>query len=322
MPEAIFPAVIDNTIRSDFKACEHQWFRRHCQGLTPKSTLNLHLHFGGCFARGLEVTRKTYHAHGASEYSILTGARAALGAWGDYEMPDVPPPAAYKTPQALLDALFSYFVEYPLATDRIRPLNLGDGPIVETSFAVPIPGCYHPVSGEQLTYSGRFDMVGTIGSAVWVVDEKTSSQLGDRWRDKWSLDAQPTGYCWGLRQYGLSPVGAIIRGIGILGRDITFAESIQPRSPWQIDQWLHQLIADVERMTQCWYEYQDILSHEMPEWTLSDPEGAAFPRALDKDICHAYGHPCAFVPLCSSNTPEAWMDEYIVKHWDPLARKE
>ncbi len=320
MPEAIFPAVIDNTIRSDFKACEHQWFRRHCQGLTPKGSLNIHLHFGGCFARGLEVTRKAYYAEGkSSEAALLLGARAAIAAWGDYEMPDVSPPAAYKTLPGLLDALFSYFVEFPLATDRIRPLDIGHGPMVETSFAVPIPGCSHPTSGAPIIYSGRFDMVGTIGSAIWVDDEKTTSQLGDRWRDKWTLDAQATGYCWGLRQYGLNPVGAIIRGIGILSQNITFAESIQPRAPWQIQQWLDQLVADVDRMLNLWEDYTCGTNGHL--FGVPDRE-AIFPRALDKDICHAYGHPCAFVPLCTSNTPDAWLDDYDVKFWDPLATKE
>ena len=248
-------------------------------------------------------------------YSQALAQRLSPG--GDYETPHVPPPASNKSLSGLLDALFSYFVEYPLATDRIRPLDIGHGPMAETSFAVPIPGCFHPISGQPLIYAGRFDMVGTIGSAVWVIDEKTSSQLGDRWRDKWALDAQPTSYCWGLRQYGLSPVGAIIRGVGILSRDITFAESIQPRSPWQIDQWLTQLVADVERMIECW----DVYNYLQGKREGNDREGRAFARALDKDICHAYGHPCAFVSLCTSSTPDAWLDDYNVEFWDPLASK-
>ena len=70
--EATFPAVIDNTIRSDFKSVEHQWFRRHCQGLTPKAALGIHLHFGACFARSLEDTRKAYYGQGQSAEAALS----------------------------------------------------------------------------------------------------------------------------------------------------------------------------------------------------------------------------------------------------------
>jgi hypothetical protein len=313
---AVFPSVIDNSMREYWVACRHKWFRRHCQGLAPRSTSNVHLHFGKCFAAGLHTTRVCYYGGSTAQDSLLHGSRRILSEWGDYEMPDLPPPASNKTLSACLDALLSYFIEYPLESDRVRALDIGHGTMAETSFAVPIPGCYHPVTGEPLIYAGRFDMVGTIGSAVWVVDEKTTTQLGDRWANSWRLRGQPTGYCWGLRQYGLQPIGAIIRGVGILQSRITFAESIQPRAPWQIDQWLRQLQHDVQEMVECWYEY----TANPNGLDVGDREGKAFPRNLDH-ACSDFGG-CPYLSLCDTADPEPWLDDYRIEFWDPLAQKD
>lgn len=316
-PTCRFPQVIDNTIRKDWKLCRHRAFRRHFQGLTPLAGKSIHLHFGGCFARGLEVTRKEHYGNGTSpDHSVTQGIIAALTEWGDFEFDPRTKSEEVKSPSALIDALASYFEHYPLGSEALRPVDLGHGPLVERSFAVPIPGTQHPDTWEPILYAGRCDMVGRVGEGIWIVDEKTSTRLGDGWTEKWDLDGQPTGYVWGFRSYGIAPIGAIMRGVGIYTKDIGFAESIQPRAPWKVDQWLRQLQDDVAEMV---YAYQNYPIHDA--YDHNDPEGRAFSRNLG-DACHAFNKPCPYKPLCDTPEPSRWLDQYTIDFWNPLTLRD
>jgi hypothetical protein len=131
------------------------------------------------------------------------------------------------------------------------------------------------------------------------------------------LDAQQTGYVWGLRQFGLPVIGAIIRGIGILSRDITFSPPVFLTIPkWRVEQWLQQVIDDVDEMATAWERYKRFV-----QLGLADPE-RAFRRALSKSACHQFNKPCAFLPLCTSPDPERWLTDYEVDRWDPLKAEE
>jgi hypothetical protein len=320
--EAIFPSVIDNTIRQDWVDCPHRCFRRHFQGLRPKGALNLHLHFGGCFAHGLKITRRLFCNGTGAASAILAGAEAILRQWGDAwpteEVEDLPGSAARKTLPACLDAHFSYFVHYPLEGDALEILRSPDGePMVEVSFCWPIPGTSHPQTGDPILYAGRFDCVGQIGKTIWNNDEKTAGQLGERWQEQWALDAQQTGYVWGLRQYDIPVTGAIIRGVGILSRDITFSPPVfLTIPPWRVEQWLAQLRDDIADMRFMWERYIMFLGEEQ-----LDPE-RGFRRSLNKSACHQFNKPCTFLPLCTSPDPERWLDDYVVDRWDPLKSEE
>jgi len=314
-PTLRFPQVIDNTIREDWVLCRHRCFRRHFQGLTVEAGKSVHLHFGGCFARGLEVTRNAFWRDDATASSAVhRGILAAITEWGDYEHEPRSKSEEVKSLPALVDALASYFEHYPLGHEAVRPVVINGLPLVERSFAVPIPGSRHPDTGEPILYAGRCDLVGHVAEGIWIVDEKTSTRLGDGWAEKWDLDGQPTGYVWGFRSYGLNPIGAIMRGVGIYTKDIGFAESIQPRSTWKVDQWLRQLQHDVHEMCQAYTSYLSI--NHMP-----DVEGYWFGRDLS-DACHAFNKPCMFKPLCDTPEPSRWFDSYVTDYWDPLTLRD
>lgn len=291
-----FPHVIDSTMRSDWASCECKFMYAHLKHLR-KSTSNIHLHFGGCLARALEVTRKEFFQNGRSEKDALSkGLYELIKVWGlDWD----DPPSDKKTLASCCDALVSYFERYPLSQDPIQPLMIQGKPAVEMSFAVPIPGCFHPVDNEPLIYAGRFDMVGMFNNAVFAIDEKTSGALGSYWRNNWRLRAQLSGYCWGLRSYGIAAQGAIIRGIGIMARDITFEQVIETRTQWDIDRWLEQLQRDVQQAIKAWKngEYNQSLG----------------------DACTSFGG-CTYIELCESQHPERWESNFIVSKWDPLHR--
>jgi hypothetical protein len=301
-----FPDVIDNTLRSSFRKCETYWMYSSINKIKPNSP-SLHLHAGGAFAKGIEETRRAfYERNESSEDAIAIGVNALLTFWGDFYVEDT----SNKSCERMVQGLLSYFDQYPLETDSIKPYynpeNESYG--IEFSFALPIPDedgnpLLHPETGDPLLYAGRFDMLGDMQGVLFVTDEKTTGQLGNSWLKQWSLDSQFTGYCWAARQYGLPVAGAVIRGISFLTNGNGHAECIIYRPEWQTDRWLVELRRDVRRMIHA-FKTRDIS------------------QALDKAICGNYGG-CSFSMLCESPTPDAWIPiHYEINQWNPLHKED
>lgn len=294
-----FPEVIDNTARSQFISCPTKWVYSTVNNLGSKIP-SVHLHAGGAFARGLEVTRKAFYDEGQSpEHSIKVGAEALVEYWGDFESPD----DSAKTKEKMLEALFEYFTEYPLGQDPIRPLKIGENKhAIEFRFALPLD-IKHPETGNPLLYGGRFDMLGEFNSSLFAVDEKTTSQLGPTWGRQWELDSQFTGYCWAAQEYSYPVVGAVVRGMSILKTKFGHATPIVYRPQWMIERWHENLYYDITRMIQT---YEDARN------------GRFVPSALDKGICDNYGG-CTFFRPCTSPNPGNWLSsEYGPRNWNPL----
>jgi hypothetical protein len=302
---AIFPPVIDATMRSAFVLCPHHFFRRHCQGLTHDAP-SIHLHFGACLARGFEVTRRAHCAGLPQSAAVVDGATALMSEWGVFDCEPRTRTEANKTLENCLLALSDYFKEWPLATDPIQIHIHDDKPCIEFSGAWPIPGAIHPDTGEPILYAGRFDMIGDMGNAVVGLDDKTTSSIGQNWRDQWKLRGQFSGYTWLANNYGL-PINAFaIRGIQILQNSTKCEMALAPRPKWMVQQWLEQLCRDVNRMLEYWDIYQT--------------SQLSFDQNFDSG-CFSYMRPCEHMDLCTSEHPERWEGSYTVKHWNPLARE-
>lgn len=321
-----FPPVIDNTMREDWLRCPHNFFRRHVQGLrlvqlgapgelaeVPKS---IHLHFGGALARGLEVTRRAWVADGVSEQQALqAGAEALMRAWGDDIMPEpVTQSERNKTLQSCLLAHAGYFREWPL-DDPMQQVAVREGePLVESNGALPIPGCYHPVTGEPLLYAGRFDAILNRGKH-WGLDDKTtgSSVDSEGWRKQWQLNGQFTGYTWLAREWGYGLDGFLVHGIQILKASLKFAEIVAPRPKWQVEQWLRQLQTDVQTMC---LSYSQFINSTWDETLDAHPYSQVLGHA-----CVAFNKPCAYLDdLCGQPNPDDWLHRFTVQRWDPLHR--
>jgi len=294
-----FPDYIDSSARKTAVACMKQAEYQYILHLKPKGT-SIHLHFGGCLARGLEVFRKAYYGEKEDfDTSLALAAKAIILEWGDMEAPEFGS-GANKSLARCITALISFFDEYPPDTDPVQPVMTTHGPAVEWSFALPIPDVWHPTTGAPMLYVGRFDMLAEYGGACFVNDEKTTSQLGAGWAKNWKLASQLTGYCWAGKEYGFNIQGVIIRGIGILKTQIKHQFVIEHRAQWEIDRWLGQLQRDVRRLISSWEEgYYDY--------------------SLD-NACSSYGG-CAYLPLCTSKNPAPWIEaDYEVSVWDPLQK--
>lgn len=305
-PEGItFPAIIDSTMRADFVSCPRKFYIAHMRGLRGVDS-NVHLHFGGAFARGLECTRKAFWSPVSPCFrdvhrSMAEGVKGLLIAWGNFRLPsNVGGQAKNKTLEGCLDAFLSFFEKYPLESDPIVPLMVGDKPAVEFSFAIPIPYVHHPETGGPILYAGRFDMLARYGSnSIFVDDEKTTTALGASWLARWKLAAQFTGYVWASNEYGYPAAGALVRGLSILQKDIGHAFVIEQRHGFQVDRFKRQLASDIDRMIQCWNkDYWDY--------------------AFDK-ACSEFGG-CPYQPPCLAPNEEDWLKNYGYAPWDPLGR--
>lgn len=295
-----FPSLIDNSAISSFKKCPTDWYYGSLQAIARKGG-NIHLHFGGAYAAGLEAGRKAFYDDGIDEETALTIALdTATKFWGDYEVDENF--AGAKNYERLIGALVEYFEQYPLSSDIIKPFRLANGKsAVEFTFAIPLPNVKHPVTGDPLLYGGRFDMLAERDGVLFVEDDKTASQLGSQWMRNWTLDAQFTGYCWAARDFGYPVAGAIIRGLSILKNGYGHAQAITYRPDWQIDRWLQSTEPTVRLMIAYW-------------------EQGFFPLALDKHACNSYGG-CGFSQLCESPNPEGWIAmNYEPRVWNPLAK--
>jgi len=313
--EATFPAVIDSTMRSSFNLCPHHFFRRYCQGLKHES-VNAHLHFGGCLAKGLEVTRRAWVGGEPQHLAVLKGVEAVIKQWAYFEPPTNPSRTeAVKTLDSCILALSDYFREWPLDNDPIRIASFAGEPCIEFRAALPIPGCFHPDTGEAILYAGRFDTCNTYGSSYWGLDDKTTGSVPYSWADQWKLRGQLTGYAWLAHAYDMPVIGMLVRGICPTVNGTRLVPTVEvPQPPWKIQRWLSQLQADVWRMLACWNDFQ----HGKPRMLYGEiNDHNAFPQILDSG-CYSYNRPCEFMSLCDSQHPERWEDEYQIQRWEPL----
>lgn len=293
-----FPELIDNSALSSFKKCPLDWYYSSIMQVTRKGG-NVHLHFGGAYAAGLEAGRKAYYDTMLSaEDSVIRALHTATLYWGHFE----PPPESAKTYDRLIYALCEYFEQYPLDIEPFAPYRLAtDKSAVEFTFAIPFPDLLHPDTGQPILYGGRFDMLCQRDGALFVEDDKTASQLGAQWTRNWLLDSQFTGYCWAAREYGYPVAGAIIRGLSILKTGFGHAQSIVYRPDWQIERWLQATRHTIRLMIE--YHRQGF-----------------YPPVLDKHSCNSYGG-CGYHQLCESPNPQSWIAmNYEPRVWNPLAK--
>lgn len=307
-----FPEAIDNSMRKELVKCQKIAHWKFEKGLTAEG-ISPDLHAGGAFATGCETTRKAFYLGQKNDVDALQmGIEALYKAYGDFVPP---PPKKYKTAKTadrMAGALAYYFGERPLSQSNLVPLMLGEELGVEISFNFEIP-IDHPVTRLPLTYCGRFDMLAVNErKEIWVVDEKTTGDMGDGWLNQWNLDSALTGYCWGakklLEKHGidLPVVGAVINGVAIraLSNAMPYEHRAVPtfRQDWEVERWYRQMLRDV----QGWVNAYRMQNHS---------------QVLDH-ACALYNNPCAYAKLCKARNPEQLEDSYAVRWWDPLTRTE
>lgn len=311
-----FPVALDNTIVSAWRKCRRLMWYEHVLGC-GSPVKNEHLHFGACYAKGLETARKAFYAEGRSvEDAIAIGSQAIMTAWGEY----IPPQDTVKTLANCIDAFDRYLtIHYPFGRDPFIPYRSGadSPPMIEFSFAIPLP-IDHPDTGEPLLYCGRADQVSVMADAcggapwtaegVWAQDEKSTKDMGPTWANQWRLAGQFLGYAYALRERGLKVSGALVRGVCLYKRaDPKFQDAIIPFDDARIDRWHSDLIMTVREMVEFYRYYASHSSYPPMDWGFS---------------CAAYGG-CSFLDMCEVNNPTPFLETtYVERRWNPITREE
>lgn len=305
MKQLRFPRAIDNSMRKELVKCQKIAHWKFERGLSQEESVDLHA--GGAFAAGMEAMRRAFYEKGEDVSKALDAGIAELHRfYGDFKSP-VP---TNKTADRMAGALAYYAVERRLDEEMLVPVDLGDGRLgIEMSFNYEIP-IEHP-DGGLLTYCGRYDLLAKDGNdEVWVVDEKTTKQMGDAWIHQWQLDSGLTGYCWAaqrlLDEHGLpyKVAGAVINGLAIraMSNAMPYEHQRVPvfRQPWFIERWYHQMLRDVA-------EWRDAYMNQTHRMVLDH-------------ACALYNNPCGYAKLCNAANPEPLVGSYPVKFWNPLTR--
>lgn len=292
------PVVLDSSMLTTFRACRKKFEYSYLYNLHPPGK-SIHLVAGGAFAAGIDAARKYYYTAQAPSYDemIISAMAAFIREWGDFTAPE----GHAKSFENTFHALEMYFHHHPPGRDSVQPLKKADGtPTTEFSFAIPLP-IEHPITGDPFIYAGRFDMLGKWDELLTILDEKTTSALGQSWLDQWSLRGQFIGYCWACQQLGYPVRQVAVRGVGILKTEIKFLTALQQYPQYLIDRWYFQLLDTVKEL--CAFYEAKSFSYNFG------------------DSCAAYGG-CAYRTLCEASEPEAWTSNYEVRVWNPLLREE
>lgn len=279
---------------STFRSCPQKFYREFVCNLA-ESTTSVHLHAGGALAHAFDVARTVFYSKQKdAPAAIARGLEALWKYFGNFEPNSI---KITKTWDRLSAAYLQYFETYPLATDELQPIIKSDGtPTVEFSFALPM-ATLHP-SGDPFLFCGRIDILGLYAGGVTLCDEKTTTSIGFSWAEKWGLRSQFLGYTYAMQQLGYNVQTNLVRGIGILKTDINIVQAVLPVKSWLVNNWYNQFERDLRRMVECF---------KSNIWDVNYDEA-----------CNAYGG-CAFRILCESHQPEAWLDSFKTRSWDPLA---
>jgi len=310
LTQSTFPVAMTNTIREAFVNCPSKAYWAYCRRLVPQYP-SIHLHAGSAFAKGLEETRRQYYEHHATPSDAFdAGFQALTAAYGNFDI-DNGLTDSNKSLENLQRAFTDVFFEYPLDKDNYIPHITSEGrAALEFSFALPM-NLKHPDTSEVLMYAGKFDMLAQSRndpSSLWVLDDKTTGQLGPAWAQQWNLNSQFTGYIYAAQQYGYNVRGAIIRGVGLLKTRISHAQVPLSRSQFELDRWWEQLHRDTRMF---------IAQYEADRDADKGGSGKEFSLALGS-ACSAYGG-CPYARLTQSRNPEEWIESYYrISDYDPL----
>lgn len=255
-----FPEVVSSSTLGNYQACPRQFMFTTLLNLKPKGA-NIHLNAGGSLASALNVFRHAFYSPHSPHHKDIEGALALaledLVSTYTTAVGDVGP-SAWEALDALpkgLPNLAVCLVAYietfnPFDPHALHPYVDADGKVwAEQNFSIPTQ-VLHPETGMPILYSGRTDWIGVHNGYLYVMDEKTTSQMGAKWSSQWALRGQFIGYTLGFGAGMPNLAGTWVRGICLLKDTIKMAEQPVGVKPWLIREWwtdMNYLVEDIVR---------------------------------------------------------------------------
>lgn len=152
---------------------------------------------------------------------------------------------------------------------------------------------------ELIEYGGIFDTLIDFGGQVYILEHKTTTQMGSYFFNQFKPNNQVTGYVWLAKGLSGRCDGALINAIGIYKSQATrFERQISTRNDFELDEWL----LDV------WTEACDIRDHELfGHWPMRTK------------TCTLYGA-CEFYSVHTVNDPQVRQrlleQDYVQDQWE------
>jgi hypothetical protein len=307
----LFPLIISNTDLSTWSNCELRFFRERCQNYR-KSSFNIDLSAGGCFAKGLETVRKMYYNEKLSaETAVETGYHTVIDDLHELMAKAGADTEVLKSPERMGLALKEYFRRFPLDMEEVVPAELEDGSYaIEHKMTAELP-ILHPELNVPLIFKGKLDMFAKAMGRTYIVDEKTTKAITGNTADLLATSGQFLGYAWLARQKGIVVVGAKIRKVAIQVKEIKAEEFEVPITDYMIDLWYKATLSKVQTMVD---KYKETM------------QGTDFKDSFVPDYqhgCTSFFKPCPFQDGCKSKYGESFIEtNFSQLVWDSENRQE
>lgn len=311
-----FPEILDNTIVSTWATCPTKAVYGHFLHMKPVGP-QVHLDAGKVYAKAMEVYRLAYHDPASIFYHkhmdcLILGMRSLIKDFGYDEEVEAVFEGTKKPFFRIAELFVKYFDRFGHATDPMKPALINNQLMVERSFTLELD-LKNPDTGDPILYHGRYDMLADYHGGLFVYDDKTCSQLGATWADKWDTRSQFTGYCYGAKANNYPVIGAIVRGGCFYMNRVDYAESITYRKPWELDKWWEDLHQMVYNMINWYTQMRDMIAQGKKHFEMARvvPMSGRFNEA-----CQAYNG-CEYLQLCKAPHPQKWFGDYTRRVWDP-----
>ena len=243
---------VDNTMLSAFERCPLYYKERHIDNWTSRGVSGA-LGAGGAMHEGL----KAWYQGMKDGLPLASRLEAALYAIND-AYPANMPVDDFRRKDRLLNMMMEYAKTYPTESFRILQVEIP----FKFELGRWILWCKHcnfenhPYQGgfprrdcaqcgvelEPIEYGGIFDTLTEFGAARtvnYILEHKTTSQLGPTYFRQWQIHNQLVGYCWGAEQVSGKLVGGVNMNVLCLtvGGNVKFDRQMIPIYPSQIEEW-------------------------------------------------------------------------------------
>lgn len=160
-----------------------------------------------------------------------------------------------------------------------------------TVLAPEIEGHIELREGEHLFFF-RADLLISWRGRPWLLEHKTTSQLGTTFFNRFRNDGQITSYCYGIwKKLGHRPVGALINAIRKTRNleGVEFARDVVMRSEKQLTDYMDQVALQCD-------DIETVIKAEYPEDDVR-------PWYMHTGSCNNWNRQCDFTELCYSFKP-------------------
>lgn len=250
--------IVDNFALTLFQTCPAKYFLRIKEQQVPIRR-RAALGFGGAIHAGLA---EWYRSHDAKRM-----IEKLVEIW-----PANMPVDDFRTREKAAQVLLEYIKEYP--HENFKLIGPEGDPLVEKAFTIPT-GMYlecQECEGymgedddwegkcsncgkalEEIQYGGIIDAGIEFAGKVYVLEHKTTTQMGNSYFLQFKPNNQVTGYIWGLSKLSSAKIGgAMINGIGLYKASPTkFDRHLTNRAACEIDEWLIHVKETCNEIKRC-----------------------------------------------------------------------